>query len=115
MPYCQIITSQRLDPETVDAVAHSASSLVAEMLGKPESYVMVRVETERTLIFGGTTEPTCFVSLDSLGFPESETEKFSQIVCDFVHDRLDVPTDRIYIEFSSPDRHMWGFNRRTFG
>ena len=27
---------------------------------------------------------------------------------------LHIPPERIYIEFSSPARHMWGWNSRTF-
>jgi len=115
MPYCQIVSNRSIEGDEAKTIAGEASSLVATMLGKPESYVMVRVESDSTLIFGGSDAPACFVSLASLGLPESETKKFSQTVCEFVQRQLDVPWDRIYIEFSSPERHMWGYDGSTFG
>lgn len=115
MPYCQIVTNKTLERSESERMARAASALVAEMVGKPESYVMVRVEANSVLIFGGDDEPTCFVSLASLGLPHSETGNYSRIVCDFIHQELDIATDRVYIEFSSPERHMWGYDRRTFG
>lgn len=115
MPYCQIVSNSALNAGERAALAAEASALVATMLGKPESYVMVRVESAGTLLFGGSEDPACFVSLASLGLPETETKKYSQLVCDFIQEKLEVPADRIYVEFSSPPRHMWGYNGSTFG
>lgn len=114
MPFFHITTNTKVEPSAVKRVAQEASRYAAELLGKPESYVMVRIETEQELIFGGSGDPACYVTLKSLGLPQEKTEVFSQGVCDFVHQELGIDPDRIYIEFSSPERHMWGFNRKTF-
>ena len=90
------------------------SRLVAELLGKPESYVMVRMQHNPDLIFAGNAEPAALMQLKSLGLPESRTAEFSRALCDFVADAFGIATDRIYIEFSSPQRHLWGWNGGTF-
>ena len=50
----------------------------------------------------------------SLGMDELKTSEYSATLCDLVHDLLGVPVDRVHVEFVSPERHMWGWNRTTF-
>ena len=115
MPFFHVATNVTIETSERERVAREASRRIAAMLGKPESYMMVRIETDQELIFGGSNDPACFVWLKSLGLPHEQTEKMSQEVCDFVHQELGIAPERVYIEFSSPERHMWGFNRTTFG
>lgn len=112
MPLLEIITNTTIDDDT--AVATQASQLAAEILGKPESYVMVRIQSEQTLIFAGSDQPAALLKLKSLGLPEEQTADFSSRLCRFIGERMNIDSARIYIEFSSPARHMWGWDGRTF-
>ncbi|MCW8852708.1 MAG: phenylpyruvate tautomerase MIF-related protein [Gammaproteobacteria bacterium] len=112
MPLFELSTNTPLD--NCQLFAERASKMTAEMLGKPESYVMVKVLTEQTLIFAGTGEPAAHVKLKSLGLPENNTADFCSRICAFINTELNISSSRIYIEFSSPDRHMWGWDKRTF-
>ncbi|MCK5919804.1 MAG: hypothetical protein KAG66_02615, partial [Methylococcales bacterium] len=40
--------------------------------------------------------------------------EYSRALCELVENELGIPADRIYIEFSNPERHMWGWNEGTF-
>jgi len=91
-----------------------ASSLVAEALGKPEGYVMIRLSDGESMSFAGTTEPLAYVELKSLGLPVEETTALSDTICGFVEEHLNIDPARIYIEFASPEREMFGWNRATF-
>ncbi len=71
MPLLEIITNVVIEDD--QAFAAQASKLTAELLGKPESYVMVRIQPEQTLIFAGGNHPTALVKLKSLGLPEDNT------------------------------------------
>ena len=112
MPVLQINTNTSIDDAT--AFAKQASSLVAVILGKPESYVMVSVNGDADLVFAGTNEPCAHLMLKSLGLPESETPAYSEKLCGFIEQQLGVPPARTYIEFVSPERHMFGWDNRTF-
>jgi len=112
MPVLQITTNTSIDD--ANALAKQASSLVAGMLGKPESYVMVSVNGDAGLVFAGTNEPCALLMLKSLGLPESETPAYSETLCGFIEQQLGVPPARTYIEFVSPERHMFGWDNRTF-
>ena len=112
MPLLEITTNTAID--NIQDVASQASKLTAEMLAKPESYVMVKILPEQTLIFAGNNEPAAHIKLKSLGLPEDNTVDFSKKICSFINSQLDIKSARIYIEFSSPARHMWGWDEKTF-
>jgi phenylpyruvate tautomerase PptA (4-oxalocrotonate tautomerase family) len=112
MPLLELTTNTKIDNS--QQLAQQASKLTAEILGKPESYVMVKVQSEQALIFAGTDEPAAHVSLKSLGLPEDHTADFSAKLCAFISTELKINSARIYIEFSNPERHMWGWDGKTF-
>lgn len=114
MPLLKITTNISVAADEREAVLAAASSTVAEMLGKPEKYVMVHLSDRATLTFGGSAEPACLMVLKSLGLPEDQTRQFSSRLCDFADAHLGINPDRTYIEFVNPPRHMWGFDRKTF-
>lgn len=112
MPLLHITTNQTVSD--TKALASDASALVAHMLGKPESYVMVKVDSGACLLFAGSDAPAAHLKLKSLGLPEERTTEFSQTLCQFIADKLEIDSNRIYIEFSGPARHLWGWDNRTF-
>ena len=112
MPLLTIRTNTVIDNANDLAVA--ASKKIAELLGKPESYVMVNVMAEQSLVFAGTDDGAALLELKSLGLPESSTGDFSQALCELIKQQLGIDKSRVYIEFSNPERHMWGWNGTTF-
>lgn len=116
MPLLRLTTNQEL--ATTEARAdflRRASKETAELLGKPERYCMVTLETGASLLFAGTDEPAAFAELASLGLPGDETERLSAALCDLVNEGLGVAPERVYIHFQDVERAMWGANRTTFG
>ena len=116
MPLLSIETNVSFDEEdnAAPGVLASLSQAVAAMLGKPEQYVMVNLKTGQDLFFAGSGAPAAYVQLKSLGLPEDKTADYSHTLCELINRELGIPADRIYIEFSSPARHMWGWNNTTF-
>ncbi|MCW9013305.1 MAG: phenylpyruvate tautomerase MIF-related protein [Gammaproteobacteria bacterium] len=112
MPLLKIQTSTSIADK--QQLALEASKKVAEILGKPERYVMVNVNDQQTLTFAGSTEAAAYLELKSINLPESETAQLSTRLCDFINSQLDIDVDRIYIEFSNAPRHLWGWNGATF-
>jgi len=114
MPYLTVSTNQSLDQPAQLAALAKLSQACAEMLGKPESYMMVSLHTDQCMSFAGTTDPCAIIGLASLGLPEAKTAAFSESLCGLISDLCQIPSDRIYIHFTSPERHMWGWNQSTF-
>jgi len=114
MPFLKIQTNQPLAETAAKALAAKASGRIADLLGKPEVYVMVAVETNSAMQFAGSDEPLAYLELKSIGLPQSLTASASRSLCDLVTAETGVPADRIYIEFSDAPRQMWGWNGATF-
>jgi len=123
MPYLKIQTNQGMDAGIDTGIEQTllreASSLVASELGKPESYVMISIEPPRPMLFAGTDEPTAYLELKSIGLmeskqPESKTKALSAALCQLISEKMNIPAERIYIEFADAQRSMWGWNGSTF-
>jgi len=111
MPLISIETNQLL--ENNDSLK-SISSAVAKLLGKPESYVMLKYEHNVNMLFAGNNQALAHIKLKSLGLPENKTTLFSKELCLLMKTYFNVPSNRIYIEFSNPERHLWGWDSATF-
>ncbi|MGB5736074.1 MAG: phenylpyruvate tautomerase MIF-related protein [Thiohalocapsa sp.] len=115
MPTLIIKTNADLAHIDQDGLLQILSSTVSGMLGKPERYVMVLLEPTPYMCFGGDRAPLAYLELKSLGLPEERTGEFSATLCALMQQHLGVPPGRTYIEFASPDRHLFGYNAGTFG
>jgi len=91
-----------------------ASNEVAQALGKPEGYVMIRICDREAMSFAGTTEPLAYMELKSLGLETEQTAPLSETLCSFIAEKLAIEPARIYVEFASPERAMFGWNSGTF-
>lgn len=114
MPTLNIQTNVQTPQERHKPILAAASSKVAQMLGKPESYVMVILQTNPDMLFAADDRPLAYLELKSLGLPEGDTPALSEALCAFMEEHFGIPPERIYIEFAFPPRHMFGWNGGTF-
>ena len=71
MPYLGIHTNKKFDDATAQELMKKASHTVAELLGKPESYVMVALPPPVPMMFAGDDAPLAYLELKSIGLPQS--------------------------------------------
>ncbi|MFQ5645013.1 MAG: phenylpyruvate tautomerase MIF-related protein [Thiogranum sp.] len=114
MPLLKIQTNKPVETAAQQSLISKASQAVADMLGKPERYVMVSLEQNPAMLFGGSDEPLAYLELKSIGLPESATADFSRTLATLLNEELGLPADRVYIEFADAPRAMWGWNGGTF-
>lgn len=114
MPVIKVETNVAMGEDMERDTAKALSALAADMLGKPESYVLAIFEGGKALTFGGSSEPAAYVTLDSIGLPEERTTEFSGIICRFLESAIGVPGDRVYIAFGDIQRNLFGWNEKTF-
>ncbi len=114
MPYLKIQTNREVADDVRQEILRKASLLISKNLGKPEKYVMVGFGPAQLMMFAGDTLPCAYLELKSIGLPESKTETLSKVLCQFMHDELKIPSDRVYIEFADAKDSMWGWNSGTF-
>ena len=112
MPVLNLHTNISINDK--ESLLKQTSTLIAEALGKPEGYVMIKLADNESMSFAGTTEPLAFVELKSLGLTTDQTVSLSDTICGFISENLGIEPVRIYIEFASPERAMFGWNSSTF-
>ena len=116
MPLLRIVTSANPPEKTRSPLLAELSRFVADKLRKPESYVMTSLVTDATMTFAGTPEPACFVELKNIGtFSAEQTATLSAELCTRLEKAIGVPSNRIYIEFTNAQGHLWGHDGETFG
>ncbi len=114
MPYLTIRTNHIIDRQNSEQLLRSASALVAERLGKPERYVMVSLEPVTAMLFAGSDTPLAYLELKSIGLQERQVPELSAALCSLMERETGIRQERVYIEFSSAARGMWGWNGATF-
>lgn len=114
MPYLRIQTNHAVDETKKQRLLPKASAMVARELGKPESYVMVALAPPEPMLFAGTDTACAYMELKSIGLPQSQTKDLSRALCQLLQEEIDIPAERIYIEFADAERAMWGWDKSTF-
>ncbi|MGJ3247695.1 MAG: phenylpyruvate tautomerase MIF-related protein [Elainellaceae cyanobacterium] len=117
MPLIKVQSSvSAADKSDIDAMLKQLSARLASHLGKPESYVMTAFEPNVPMTFGGTTDPTCYIEIKSVGtMSPSQTQAMSEEFCEAINQALGIAPNRTYIEFADAKGSMWGWNGSTFG
>ena len=114
MPYFSIETNQAMDQAENQQLLKKTSAFIADLLGKPESYVMVSIQPSTPLVFGGSDAPAAFVRLKSIGLPVDRCPELSEKICSMIEQELGVPQDRVFIDFKDLARNLFGWNGKTF-
>ncbi len=111
MPYLNIVTNKPIADES--SFLKAASKAVSQSTGKAETYVMVSLDTQPSMLMGGSDAPLAFLDYRALGLPNDRTA-FSDALCQLIEDQLNITGDRIYISMTDSERRNWGWNHQTF-
>jgi phenylpyruvate tautomerase len=114
MPLLKIQTNISVPQEQRPPLLRKASHRVAQLLGKAETYVMVTLEADAAMTFGGNDHPLAYLELKSIGLPLGRTKEISAALCALLDETLAIPANRIYIEFRDAEPRAWGWNGGTF-
>lgn len=114
MPYLKLKTNQTISQEQSPELLAELSQLLAKTIGKPERYVMVELDADRDMIFSASNEPLAYLECKSIGLSSSQASSLSVSISQVLNKALNIPVDRIYIEFSNCPAEFWGWNGSTF-
>ena len=115
MPLISVKTSAAAG-DAGPALLQELSATLADLLDKPERYVMTLLEEGVPMTFSGSLEPACYVEVKSIGALDGERPRqVSEAVCALLERHLRVPADRVYIGIEDVPARLWGWNGRTFG
>ena len=114
MPYLKIQTNLPLTKAAQRAILKHASELVSSELGKPEDYVMIALQPDTPMLFGGSDDPVAFLELKSIGLDPRQTKALCRALCGLVEQHLGIPGERVFVKFIDVAHSMWGWKGDTF-
>jgi len=114
MPYFSIQTSKPLEAAAAKDLTKKSSAFAAELLGKPEAYVMTALKPGTAMSFAGSRAPAAFIEVKSIGLPEAQCGAFAEKISAFIHTELGIEPDRVFIDFVDLPRTRFAWNGKTF-
>ena len=111
MPFLNIYTSEVVVNQK--AFLEKSSEFIANLLNKSKRYVMIKLDDSLPMYFGGDHRPSCYVDIKSIGSlnPSIMSKPITQVISS----NIEIPEDRIYINFENIEASMWAWKSRTFG
>ncbi len=115
MPYLKLRTNKSITKEQSTKLLPELSSLLAKEVGKPESYVLVELEGDKEMIFSANYDDLAYLECKSIGLNSDQAKSLSASISQVLEAKLQIPSSRVYIEFSNCPPDYWGWNGSTFG
>nr|CAD1828846.1 unnamed protein product [Ananas comosus var. bracteatus] len=115
MPCLNLSTNVSLEGVDTSAILAEATKIVANLIGKPEAYVMIVLKGSVPMLFGGTEQPTAYGELVSIGGLNPDVnKKLSAAVASILETKLSIPKSRFYLKFYDTKGSYFGWNGSTF-
>ena len=110
MPFINITTSVKVEDK--NNLLKEVSILISSLTNKSKKFVMAKLEDDVKLFFDDES-PCCYLEIKSIG--SLKPKEIIKPICSFVHEKIGIPIDKIYVCFEDVSAEMWGWNGRTFG
>jgi phenylpyruvate tautomerase len=115
MPLLKLETTVVLTEDKRQALLVSLSKILAETTGKPEDYVMITVK-QAAMLMAGKPGDAAFMDVRGIGGLSGDVNRrLSQKLCRLLNESLEVPQNRIYLNFTELEAGNWGWQGNTFG
>ena len=113
MPFINAKFSDTVTPEK-EIEIKSALGEAITLLGKPERYLMVEIEDNRRLYFGGRNDqPIAYFDVSLLhSAPRQSYEKLTARLCEMAKEYMNVDGSNVYVKFEETEN--WGYDSFMF-
>lgn len=113
MPFIHAKFSGSVSPDQ-EKTLKSALGEAITLIGKPERYLMVEIEDNRRLYFGGdNSAPIAFFDVSLLhSAPRASYEKLTARLCEIAKDQMGVDGGNVYVKFEETEN--WGYDSFMF-
>ncbi|KAJ3684094.1 hypothetical protein LUZ61_013258 [Rhynchospora tenuis] len=100
MPCLNLSTNVNLDGVDTSAILAEATRVVADVIDKPQNYVMVVLKGSVPICFGGTEQPAAYGELVSIGGIDPVTnKKICAGIATILSKKLSIPKSRFFLLF----------------
>lgn len=112
MPCLELTTNAHVADEK--KLLHTLSRCVCADLGKAETYMLVKITDDASMLFGGNDDPVAYLTLRAIGLKKEAMDALAQSLTEIMHVELNIESQRVYIVFMDADVSKWAWDGRTF-
>ena len=106
MPHIQVNATCPIDKAQEKALVDQLGDAISLLPGMKKDYLMIRLEDQCRLFFGGTGD-CAFVEIDRFGtIPEDASQALTARISDIVEQVLGISRDRTYLKYT--ENPYWG-------
>ena len=110
MPYINVSTSVKVEDKK--KLLEEISILISSLTNKSKRFVMAKLD-DNSIMYFDDQSPCCFLDIRSIG--SLKPSEMAKPISNFVHEKMGIPIDRIYISFEDVPASLWAWNGRTLG
>ena len=110
MPYINVSTSAKIEDKK--KLLEQISILVSSLTNKSKKFVMAKLDDNSEMYFEDES-PCCYLEIKSIG--SLNPSEMAKPISNFIHEKMGIPINKIYISFVDVPASMWAWNGRTFG
>ncbi|BHH83468.1 phenylpyruvate tautomerase MIF-related protein [Desulforhopalus sp. 52FAK] len=114
MPYFKIETNLQLGDAEVKNFVQKSSRFMAELLQKPEKWVMVSYGQSNSMSFNASNSSCAYLTIKSIGLDVAACTELSSKICTYIEGETGINPDRMYLDFQVLEREQFGWNGKTF-
>ena len=109
MPYINVSTSVKIDDKK--KLLEEISILISSLTNKSKRFVMAKLDDNCEMYFDDQSS-CCFLEIRSIG--SLNPSEMSKPTSEFVHEKMGITLDKIYISFEDVSASKWAWNGGTF-
>ena len=110
MPYINVSTSAKIKDKK--KFLEEISILISSLTNKSKRFVMAKLDDSCEMYFEDQSS-CCFLEIKSIG--SLNPSEMGKPISDFIHEKMGIPLEKIYIYFEDVPAANWAWNGRTFG
>ncbi|NP_001083650.1 macrophage migration inhibitory factor [Xenopus laevis] len=98
-----------------DTLLSDLTKQLAKATGKPAEYIAIHIVPDQIMSFGDSTDPCAVCSLCSIGkIGGPQNKSYTKLLCDILTKQLNIPANRVYINYYDLNAANVGWNGSTF-
>ena len=116
MPTFILHTSLKtIDSPTEEVLHHEIRRIIAQCIGKSEDFVLTIFNPNTSMQFGAKAGISAYCEVKNVGVLSPDTtNQITGFMTEILSTKLKISPEQLYIEFQESERHLWGWNGKTF-
>ena len=104
-----------IDLPTEEVLHQEIRGVVAQCIGKSEDFVLTIFNPNTSMRFGAKAGISAYGEVKNVGVLSPDTtNQITGFITEILSTRLKISPEQLYIEFQESERHLWGWNGKTF-